>query len=175
MRDPTEEWRDVVGFEGYYQISSLGRVKKIKAVAGARAGKILKNVDQGHGYPFVSLWRDGNGVGHRIHRLVARAFLGKPPTKSHEVAHFDGNRANPCVSNLRWATRSENHADKLRHGTSGRGERHGASKLTNAQAREILRLHRNGAKRKHLALKFGIHIGTLGKLLSGESWAWLRR
>ncbi|AXV72811.1 hypothetical protein CJO75_01120 [Ralstonia solanacearum] len=60
--------------------------------------------------------REGLKTG--IHRLVALTFLGPPPSRQHEVAHNDGNRANNIVTNLRWATHAENVADTFRHGTA---------------------------------------------------------
>ena len=59
----------------------------------------------------------GNRPVFKVHRLVALAFIGPPPSPKHEVCHNDGNPANNAVGNLRWDTRSENVLDQVRHGT----------------------------------------------------------
>lgn len=65
----------------------------------------------------------GRNNSTRVHRIVAEAFLGPPPFPAAEVCHGDGNRHNNCASNLRWDTRSNNHRDKVKHGTHNWGNR----------------------------------------------------
>jgi hypothetical protein len=110
-----------------------------------------------------------------VHRAVAMAWLGEPK-EGEEVCHIDGDRAHNAVSNLRWDTRSGNHADKLKHGTHTRGERHGAAKLTSDQVEEIRRIF---AARNHrewgaatLARKFGVSEGAIHDVARGKNWAW---
>jgi hypothetical protein len=64
---------------------------------------------------------DGTRENIAVHRMVCEAFHGPAPTLTHHAAHWDGNRKNNIPNNLRWATCSENHADKIRHGTTNRG------------------------------------------------------
>lgn len=88
-------------------------------------------------YLCVDLW-DGN-TRHtvNVHRLVAKAFLPHPPSDKHQVAHNDGNPENNRADNLRWATRKENMADCLAHGTKRQGEKVNTAKITAAEVREI--------------------------------------
>jgi len=112
-----EIWKDVVGYEGYYQISNLGRVKSLKKrvpfeTYGVRKlrtlpEKILKQHKNECGYMYVPLAKDTKKKKHKIHRLVAEAFLPNPEMKKC-VNHKDGNKVNNCVSNLEWVTHSEN-------------------------------------------------------------------
>ena len=118
----TEEWRDVVGREGEYQVSSHGRVRSVDRTKVDASGRVrplrgkllaLTSVDRrSGGHISVSLGRDERSS---VHRLVALAFLGRPEP-GQEVCHNDGNAGNNHVSNLRWDTRSANHRDTVAHG-----------------------------------------------------------
>ena len=101
-----EEWRDIKGYEGLYMVSNLGKVKSLNY---RRTGKekILKGVDNGHGYLYVNLFKDGKGKQCRINRLVAQAFISNPDNLP-EVNHKDENRTNNCAENLEWCSRQYN-------------------------------------------------------------------
>ena len=98
-----EIWKDIPGYEGLYKISSLGRVLSL------RTGLFRKDVQSGRGYRAVQL-SDNNGKKkrHYIHRLVAYAFLGTPPSPTCEVNHKDLDKTNNVVDNLEWCTPEEN-------------------------------------------------------------------
>ena len=109
-----EEWRDVIGFEGHYQVSNKGNVRSITRTivfkTGAKRifeGCILKYRINRGGYPQVILQKGRKRKTTPIHRLVATAFLSNPENKL-TVNHIDGNKLNNSVKNLEWATRSEN-------------------------------------------------------------------
>ena len=95
-----EVFRSVDGYENY-AVSSFGKIKNTKT------GKILKAGDNGRGYLTVNLCEDGVKKTHRIHRLVANAFLDNPDDKLC-VDHKDNNKTNNNISNLRFATTKEN-------------------------------------------------------------------
>src|SRR5690606_13797524 len=98
----TEEWRDVVGYEGLYQVSNTGRVKSLYN------NILLKPVKLKNGYLVVCLHKDGKQKNRHIHRLVAEAFLPNP-NKFPVVMHLDDEKTNNNVWNLKWSTHSENH------------------------------------------------------------------
>lgn len=101
-----EEWRDIIGFEGFYQVSNLGRVKRIKSGSGTQPERILRpRINRG--YYRVNLSKNNHPFDKRIHRLVAEAFIPNPENKP-EVDHIDGNVQNNNVDNLRWVTPKEN-------------------------------------------------------------------
>ena len=106
-----EEWRDVVGYEGRYQVSSTGRVKSLKrkdCLGRTIRERMLKACDNGRGYLYISL-SDGTGEHkrHYIHRLVGEAFVPNPLEKE-DVNHKDENPSNNHASNLEWLTHKEN-------------------------------------------------------------------
>lgn len=102
-----EEWRDVVGFEGVYQVSNLGRVKRIKKGKNTEVGKILKPRLTRTGYELIRICKNGVPLATTMHRIVAQAFIPNPENKP-EVDHIDGNRQNNHADNLRWNTVKEN-------------------------------------------------------------------
>lgn len=101
-----ETWKDVAGYEGMYQVSDEGRVRRLVGYK-CKATRILKPVKHTNGYLLVRLCKNGESKCTRIHRLVADAFIPNTENKG-DVNHIDGNKTNNHVSNLEWATRSEN-------------------------------------------------------------------
>lgn len=122
-----EVWAASPFFPGY-SVSTLGRVRSSRSATSSKAGQILKPWKD-NGYWRVSLSINGVVTKHYVHQLVAIVFLGPAPSPWHEVAHWDGDRGNDALSNLRWATHTENAADAVRHGTFPVGERHRWAKL----------------------------------------------
>jgi len=118
MDNVTERWLPVVGYEGFYEVSDLGRVRSMRRrVAGGRAVRILKPCQYPRGHLKVVLCVNGQKKDMLVHRLVAIAFIGPQPPGC-EVCHYDGNPANNVLGNLRWGTRGDNIRDSIRHGTN---------------------------------------------------------
>ena len=101
-----EEWRDIKGYEGLYQVSNYGRVKSLCS----RNQKILKPCDCGNGYLIVSL-HDKDKKVHtvKVHRLVAREFVENlNPDVLTDVNHKDENKLNNSADNLEWCNKTYN-------------------------------------------------------------------
>lgn len=114
----SETWRPVVGYEGLYDVSSLGQVKSHPRL-GTRGGILARPVERREGaYPKVLLY-DGTGKRRtrKIHHLVLEAFVGPCPA-GQEARHLDGDRLNASLVNLLWGTPAANYRDKVRHGTA---------------------------------------------------------
>ena len=160
-----EIWKDIKGYEGLYQVSSFGRVKSFDSIdklGRIRKGRILKGGKITHGYLKVKLYKNGIASHHRIHRLVAQAFIPNPENKS-EVNHIDEDKTNNMLSNLEWVTRNENN----NHGT--RNER--ASKTmsipiiaTNIKTGESTEFYGTNECARQLEL----HVSSITKVLKGR-------
>lgn len=130
-------------------------------------------------WPFT---RSSNGYGfvqvgekrRRAHRVMCEAVHGPPDDPRLDAAHSCGSGHLGCVhpNHLRWATRKENVADTLTHGTRNRGERCGLSKLTTCDVKEIRALG-GTMPQGRIAEKFGVSRSNIGAIISGKSWAWM--
>ena len=114
-----EIWKDIKGYEGYYQISNLGRVKSLPRLRKAKNNfiskeKILKNQNNSQGYFRIDLKVNGKKQRFFVHRLVAEHFLNKP-MGCNIVNHLDCNPHNNKIDNLEWTTLKGNseHMKKL--------------------------------------------------------------
>lgn len=175
-----EQWKDVVGYEGLYQVSTRGRVRSVDRVVKDRfigsertrlvKGRVLSQCETDR-YPFVQLSRGGTSSIGRVHRLVCEAFHGPPADGSMHAAHIDGNPSNNQPSNLRWATPAENYQDKVEHGTACIGESHGRSKLTENCVHIIRAMARSGEyTHQKMASMFGVSRSHIGDVVSGKRW-----
>ncbi len=170
-----ERWKDVVGYEGLYQVSDIGRVKRMVSIK-CKKERIRKLVITNDGRYSVSLYRNNKGQGMLVHRLVLMAFVGFP--NCNEITrHLDGNPTNNNLYNLRWGTHKENHADSVRHGTNTQppmvdnsGSKNGRSKLTESQASKIRTMAKNSKHtQREIAEIFGITQQTVSDIKVGRS------
>lgn len=169
------EWRTCPGFPDY-EVSESGDVRRVRRAKTRAPGKLLKlNVNRQR-YALVALCNEQGRRDITVHRLVALAFIGPPPTERHQVAHYDGNGKNNHYSNLRWATAKENCQDRKRHGRQPEGERHPDAVLTVANVLEIRATLKAGGgrfpygTRVGFARRFGISEEAIRAASLGKSW-----
>jgi len=98
----TEQWKDIKGYEGRYQVSNYGR---IKSFVGKE--KLLTPTNNGYGYQIIGLWKGPTRKNHYVHRLVAEAFVENPYGRE-VVNHLDFDKQNNNSNNLEWCTFREN-------------------------------------------------------------------
>lgn len=158
---PHEEWRDVVGYEGLYQVSNYGRVKSFYF----KGGRILRYTKRDEEYIMVSLTKNKQVENCLLHVLIAKAFI-----PNHEnlpvVHHKDDDKTNSCVWNLIWVTHSENTKLAYQSGTMKRrnGHENFNSRLTAEQVRYIRKNYKPYDKEfgaKPLARKFNVSISAI--------------
>ena len=167
-----ERWRAVVGWEGWYEISSHGRVRRIAAASGTHVGLALTPQRHRDGYLHVGLQRHNlPRTWVTIHRLVLFAFRG-PPAVSMEARHLNGKRDDCFLSNLRWGTKKENMADKRLHGTIARfpGERNANSKLTENDIRKIRVMAQSGTTQRAIAKQFNVSFQHISDVVNKKRW-----
>lgn len=115
-----EIWKDIAGYEGLYQVSNLGRVKRLQTRSADKNGNphyspeiVLKPWDKHKGgYYLIGISMNNRREAKLIHRLVAEAFIPNPENKP-QVNHIDGDKRNNKVDNLEWVTNAENQRHKI--------------------------------------------------------------
>lgn len=123
-----ELWKDINGYEGYYQISSQGNVRSVDRFDGVhdRKGTVIKPNLKQNGYLQVGLRKHNTRKWFGVHRLVAIHFIENPNNKP-QVNHIDGNKQNNTIENLEWVTEKENQTHAAKRGLRDnmpKGERH---------------------------------------------------
>lgn len=154
-----EEWKPVVEFESLYEVSNLGRIRRIDT-SQIRIATKLKS-----GYLHLHLYCRNEYHGRYLHLLVLDAFKGPKPL-GLEGRHLDGNQDNCSSSNLEWGTSQENSVDTLKHGNNKQ------AKLTDEQVRYLRRLPARGEKTlSEIANQFGISDVTLHNVRSRRTYS----
>ena len=159
-----EVWLDIPGFEGAYEASNLGRIRRVST------GRVLKQSRAGGDYLGVTLSVGNVQTPMRTNIAVLSAFCGPAPFPGAHAAHNDGNSSNNHLSNLRWATPIENQADIDRHGTRRRGEAVFGAKLDEAGVRAIRQRISAGERNPPIAKAFGVSISTIHLIRHNRIW-----
>lgn len=176
----SEIWKSIPGYEGYYEASSLGRIRsvdrrvvtsRIRAdgapVVENRVGRIRKTRHSRDGYLLVNLSVDGVRKTVSVHPLVCAAFHGARPGQQFVSCHNNGIKDDCRPDNLRWDTQSGNLKDRHAHGTAPTGENQYGAKLTWDAVRDIRASNDNV---RDLAERYGVYHNHIRKILRNEKW-----
>jgi len=169
-----EIWKDIPGYEGLYQISNNGGVKRMPKNTVTITGKIrihklkiLKPSTDSRGYSQTCLFKLGIGKIVSVHRFVAITFIENTENKP-QINHKDGNKKNNHVDNLEWCTNTENMQHAVRNKLMARGEENGISKLNELQVRVIKKTF--GITQEEIAEYFCVHRSTISRIRSNTNW-----
>lgn len=164
-----ENWRPVVGWEGWYEVSDLGRVRSVAHISryGRRKPSVVRKTTRINGYQALTLKRNNICAGALVHRLVLEAFVGPCP-EGMQACHWNGNRADNSAANLRWGTARDNANDRRRHGTTVCGERSRNAKL---RAVDVLAIRASREIGRVLAERYGVAEATVWRARHGVCWS----
>lgn len=160
---PNEIWRNIVGYEGLYQVSNFGRVKSFNF----NREKILRPSSSQKGYLQVSLSKNGRKRNWRVNILVAKAFIPNPENKT-TVNHKNGNKSDNRVKNLEWKTNGENSRHAVKVGLIKVGAANVLSKLSEQDRKFILENYVPYSKTfgmNSLAKMFGVTKSTIHRII----------
>jgi HNH endonuclease/NUMOD4 motif len=162
-------WKPIVGYEGIYEVSCTGRVRRLVGNKNTYPGKILRATVQKGNYPRVALHNGKKSGKRRVHQIVAEAFIGPIP-ENHEVNHIDTDHLNPRASNLEYLT----HSDNMKHAlASGKLDGFMAANgkkavLDNEKVAHIRTLAQS--ELKAYSIESGIHLATIRSAWIRKSW-----
>jgi len=158
-----ETWKDIKGYEGYYQASNLGRIKSV------RSNKIMSVKKQSRGYPQINFHVNGVRKILYIHRIIAETFL-QNNEKFKTVDHIDENKKNNSVLNLKWCSQNENMI--LFH--SRRVEKKRMQKHMKLTEKDVNHIRKEricfGVKAKDLAISYRVSVALINKITAYDVW-----
>lgn len=169
-----ESWMPVLGFEGFYEVSDLGRVRSLARRVPRLDGRfytvknrVLKPARRASGYLHVVIRKDNEPYTRIVHRLVLEAFVGPRP-HGMECCHCNGTPHDNRLQNLRWDTPLGNGWDRKSHGTSNQGFSNPKSFLTPKQI-ELIRCA--GGTDRQVGERFGVAAETARRIRKRLRWA----
>jgi len=166
-----EIWKPIIGYEGLYEISNLGRVRSIPKKGFKKQVVLVTSIDIATGYECVNLSKQNKRLRKRVHRLVAEVFLTQSVTgKPLCVNHKDGNKRNNRLENLEWVTYQENSLHAVRLGLTPikLGEAHNSTKYSDKVILKLYEYFEQGYGPKEVSDMTGIPLTTVSGYRTGR-------
>lgn len=172
-----EIWKDIQGYESYYQISNTGKVRSLHRLVKSRGKQlrpvrsiILKFNITRHGYYQVKLSKHHKYTGLYVHKLIALHFIPNPENYP-QVNHKDGNKLNNSIDNLEWCTQKQNtiHAYRTGLAKGNPGSANSQAILTEEIVKAIYET-KGAFTVAEIAAKYSVHRITIGAIFRGDSW-----
>lgn len=173
-----EIYKDIKGYEGFYQVSNFGNVRSLKRSGYQHGnskqtfkGRVLKQYLGEKGYYSITLSKDNKQKKIQVHRLVAMTFIDNP-YKKPQINHIDGIKTNNKAENLEWCTGSENMKHAFKIGLQSlSGEKNTMAKLTNNEVVLIRKCLKTGLfTQKEIANIFGVARRTITDINLNKTW-----
>lgn len=171
-----EIWKDIKGYEGLYQVSNRGNVKRINRIVKSKHGNkkmkdiVMKQEINKSNYMTIGLTKEGKRKHFNVSRLVAINFIENIYGKK-EVNHINGNKHDNSSENLEWVTKRENMNHAKKNGLMRIGEKHGRSKLKDFDVLEIRELYLTGCySQRAIAKKYNVTQSAICSILNNKVW-----
>lgn len=167
-----EEWRPIDAVDGAYEVSTHGRIRRLRKARGTRPGRFLKTTPHNAGYLQAALWARNQQHTFLVHQLVAAAFIGPVPY-GYEINHKDGDKHNNIATNLEYITRPDNIQHAIGLGLfNTKGVNNPQAKLTPALVAEIRSLYNPGGNPgyKALAKRYGVTWEAIRQIVKLRTW-----
>jgi hypothetical protein len=161
-------WKDVIGYEGLYQVSNLGNVKSL-GNKFSRKERLLKLSFQSKGYLTVVLQKDAKRKMVLVHRIVAEHFIHNVESKP-QINHIDGNKTNNAIENLEWVSHRENLNHAIKNNLTLKGEENRNSKLKDVDVIKIHSLLQKGTTTKELSETYNVSYSTIDSIRTNRYW-----
>ncbi len=170
-----EIWKPVVGYEGIYEVSNVGRIKSLQRIVHHDKCKTkycserIMRFDVNYGYNIVSIRINKKYKRVRVHRMVAEAFIPNPEEKPC-VNHINGIKTDNRVENLEWCTDKENMEHAAANQLTSKGQSHYKAKLTDEQVVSIFKRVKGGEQGAEVAREFKVSPTAINLITQRKTW-----
>ena len=168
----SEIWKDIPGFETYYEVSNIGNIRSLRYHGTTRKKpRVIVGAINLGGYRKALLYNaDQKRFTKNVHVAVLESFSGPRPSPKHHAAHLNGNRTDNRIENLAWVTAKENMRHRDEHNTTLHGVDHHSVKLNPEKVIQIRNLHSQGLSMAELGRMFGVNETSIGKIIKRKTW-----